>query len=333
VNWKFWVGIGISAILIFLLFRGIDYHKLWEASSHANIYLWVPAFLIQYLLMLIRALRWQYLIRPLKEIGVRSLFSATTIGFMANNLLPARMGEFVRAYVIGGKEGISVTSSFATIVVERLFDIVTVLLLTTAVFLFLELPAGVSEIKGTIRSGAVALLIISLIVVIFLFLLVNSREKGLAIARVLLRPFPEHIKEQDILFLDSLASGLEIVKDGRSLFMVSIYSILNWLVSALPIYIITVSFGFMLPFSSSLLILILLAFAVSVPSSPGYVGPFHAAVYLGLGFYGIGKEEAIGMAIVMHLAQFVPLVLLGLLLLWVEKISFGNIKGAASTSV
>lgn len=330
MNWKFWLGIGISMVLIFFLFRGVDYHKLWEASSHANMYYWLPAFLIQYLLMLLRALRWQYLLKSIKNIGIKDLFSATTIGFMANNLLPARMGEFVRAYVIGEKAGISVTSSFATIVVERLFDIATMLCLTVALFMFFELPGGVSEIEGMIRAGALVLLAVSVTAFFFLFLLVRYREKGLSISRSVLRPFPEKFQEQAVLFLGSLASGLEIVKDGRSLFMVSLYSALNWLISALPIYIITASFGFALPFSSALLILILLAFAVSVPSSPGYVGPFHAAVYLGLGFYGIGKEEAIGMAIVMHLAQFVPLVILGLFLLSKEKLSIGKLKNAAA---
>ncbi len=330
MNWKFWLGMGVSAVLVFFLFRGIDYHKLWEASSHANLYLWVLAFFITYLLMLIRALRWQYLMGHIKKIGIWSLFSATTIGFMANNLLPARMGEFVRAYVIGTKEEVSVTSSFATIVVERIFDMITVLLLAMAVFLLFELPGGVSEIKEMVKGGAYGLMVVIIVAVLFLYVLVRYREKSLSLVRGILRPFPERIQEQSVLFMGSLASGLEIVKGKRPLFMVSIYSVLNWLASALPIYIITISFGFMLPFSSALLILVLLAFAVSVPSSPGSVGPFHYAVYLGLGFYGVGKEEAIGMAIVMHLAQFVPLVVLGLFLVWREKLSFSKIKGAAS---
>ncbi len=333
MNWKFWVGIGVSLILVFFLFRGVDYQKLWEASSHANIYLWIPACLAQYLLMLIRALRWQHLIRPLKEIGILNLFSATTIGFMSNNLLPARMGEFVRAYVIGNREDISITSSFATIVVERIFDIIAVLLLTMVVFLFLELPSGVSEIKETVRSGTYGLLVVIIIAQFFLVMLVMCRETSLSIVRRVLKPFSERIQEQVTLFLNSLASGLEVVRSGRSLFMVSLYSVLNWFVSALAIYIIIVSFGFHLAFSSALLILVMLAFAISVPSSPGFVGPFHYAVYLGLSFYGIGKEEAIGMAIVMHLAQFLPLVVLGLFLLWREKLTFGKIKGAASASV
>lgn len=332
MNWKFWLGIGISAVLIYFLFRGIDYGKLWEASSQANLYYWIPALLIQYLLMLIRALRWQYLMRSIKGIGVWSLFSATTIGFMANNLLPARMGEFVRAYVIGNKEEVSITSSFATIIVERIFDMITVLLLAMAVFLLFDLPGGVSEIKDMVKRGAYGLMVVIMVAVLFLYFLVGYREKCLSVIRGILRPFPERLQEQSALFLGSLASGLEIVKGGRPLFMVSLYSILTWLVSALPIYIITASFGFWLPFSSALLILILLAFAVSVPSSPGYVGPFHYAVYLGLGFYGIGKEEAIGMAIVMHLSQFVPLVVLGLFLVWREKLSFSKIKGATSIS-
>lgn len=332
MNWKFWLGIGISAVLVFFLFRGIDFHKLWEASSRANLYYWIPAFLIQYLLMLIRALRWQQLLNPIKRIGTGSLFSATTIGFMANNLLPARMGEFVRAYVIARKEDISVTSSFATIVVERIFDIIAVLAMTVIVFLFLELPSGVSHIRELVRGGAFSLLVVLAGVVLFLSFLVTYRETATSIARRLLNPFPERVQEQAVLFLNSLASGLDIVKHGRPLFMVVFYSTLNWIVSALPIYLITLSFGFALPFSSALLILVLLAFAVSVPSSPGFVGPFHYAIYLGLGFYGIGKEEALGMAIVMHLAQFVPLVVLGLILLSKEKLSFGKIKVAAATS-
>lgn len=332
MNWKFWLGIGISVILLFFLFRGVDYNKLWEASSHANLYLWIPAFFIQYLLLFIRALRWQFLMAPIKKIGIYSLFSATTIGFMANNVLPARMGEFVRAYVIGEKEGISKTSSFATIVVERLFDGLSVLFIAIVVFLFMELPKDVETMRGTIKAAAYGVAAIYMLVVIFFYMIMMHKEKAFNIVRRLLRPFPDRLKEEAILLLGSFATGLDILREKKSLVMISAYSLLMWFLSALPVYLITVSFGPHPPFTSALLILVMLAFAVALPSSPGFIGPFHAAVYVGLGFYGIKEEEALGMAIVMHLAGFAPIVVLGFILLWKEKLSFGKIKNAASTS-
>lgn len=127
MKWKLWLGIGISVLFLFLAFRKVNLHELKKALESANYIYLIPAILLTILSLWIRAFRWQYILQPVREIRVSSLFSATMIGFMANNLLPVRLGEFVRAYTIGEKERISKSSSLATIVVERIFDGITIL--------------------------------------------------------------------------------------------------------------------------------------------------------------------------------------------------------------
>jgi uncharacterized protein (TIRG00374 family) len=122
LNWKFLLGILSSGLFLYLAFRNVDLilvFKVFKKVKYLNIILVVFLTILGFYL---RAIRWYYLMKPLKSIKISSLFSATMIGFMTNNILPARLGEVFRAYIIGRKENIKKTASFATIIVERVFD-------------------------------------------------------------------------------------------------------------------------------------------------------------------------------------------------------------------
>ena len=136
MNWKLFFSVLISTLFLILAFNRVNLYELKDTLETANYIYLIPAVLLTILSLWIRAVRWGYLLQPVKKININSLFSATAIGLMANNLLPARLGEFVRAYVIGKKELISKSASFATIVVERIFDGLTILLFFNVVAIF-----------------------------------------------------------------------------------------------------------------------------------------------------------------------------------------------------
>ena len=140
MNWKLLTGIIVSGLLLFFAARNVDIQKLWEVLKNVNYWYLIPVLILIMLYMWFRSFRWHFLLRPIKPIPIMSLFSATMIGFMANNLFPARLGEFVRAFAIGSKEQIGRSASFATIVLERILDGFTILSFLIILFFFSPVP-------------------------------------------------------------------------------------------------------------------------------------------------------------------------------------------------
>src|SRR5512147_1775868 len=150
---KLWIGIGISLFFLFLLFRKIDFNKLLSAFREMDYrYLW-PAVLFTFTSYFFRAVRWRFLLIPLKKTRLGNLFPATIIGYMVNNLLPARVGEFVRAFVLAEKEELGKSAVFATLVVDRLFDGFTVLLILLFTFFAVKLPPGKEGMQHSLVAG------------------------------------------------------------------------------------------------------------------------------------------------------------------------------------
>lgn len=152
---RLWLGIGVSIALLALLFRSVDPAELIRAFRGIQGIWLVPAVVFTFLSYLMRAVRWKYLLSPLKQTSFPNLVSATLIGYMANNLLPARLGELVRAYVLGEQEGIGTGAVVATLVIDRLADGFTVLLLLVTAVFTLRLPPGSEGGPAGARGGGV----------------------------------------------------------------------------------------------------------------------------------------------------------------------------------
>jgi hypothetical protein len=227
-------------------------------------------------------MRWQYLMDPIKPLGLGPLYSATIIGFMANGLLPVRMGELVRAYVIGEKGGVSKSASFGTIVVERIFDGFAVLLILFLLAAFMPIPPGMEEYGAKLRWVGGISFAANLAVFSLLALLVFRR--GPMIGRWTASSVPPGGNEKSIELLSSFADGLEIIRRGGRLAAVVVYSIGLWALSIVPNYIMFFAFGIDLPFHAAAFLLVAMAFGVMIPSSPGFIGTYHAAVVAGLAF-------------------------------------------------
>jgi uncharacterized protein (TIRG00374 family) len=277
------------------------------------------------LFYLIRALRWFYLLEPIKKIGLSNLFSSTVIGFAANCVLPARLGEFIRASYIGRMERISKSSSLATIVTERLFDVFTILLILLLVLLSTDFPSEWELTGKAIKTGGFLFLIVFLLSILLLIGLKKKTQAFLNIAQNLLFFLPGKIKQKIVDILKDFSKGLVFVKGPFQLLAVIFYSLILWSLTVLQIYILAFSMGLSLPFLAPFLILVLLCFSVAIPSAPGYIGTFHLACQYGLIFYGFSREKALSMAIVLHATGFIPTVILGLTVFLLHHISLRNL--------
>jgi uncharacterized protein (TIRG00374 family) len=283
----------------------------------------------------LRAERWKYLLEPIKKLTCSQLVPATMIGFMANNILPARAGEFIRAYLLGKKEDIKKTAAFATIILERVCDMVTVLVFLVLVLLMVKFPQAASTDSLSSLSSPALMQKAGILSVVFVAglvgFLVLLKEFPQATTRVVglcLRPFPETLHHKVIDLLESFREGLQVLKTGTHLFYLIFWSLIVWLTVCASGWLVLLAFGLDVPFLAAIFIIVLVAFAVAVPSSPGYVGPFHAAVLAGVLLFqpGLDKGAVAGIAIVFHLMAIVPITLGGVYYLWKEQISFADIR-------
>ena len=320
-NKKLWIGIGISLFFIFLLFRKIDFHKLLAAFREMDYrYLW-PAVLFTFISYFFRAVRWRFLLLPLKKTRLGNLFPATIIGYMANNILPARLGEFVRAFVLGEKEDIGKSAVFATLVVDRLFDGFTVLLILLVTFFTVKLPAGMESMQDSLVVGGYITLALYFLVVVFLVVLKRRTHQTISLIAKLLQPFPSRVSEKVIPLLGSFIGGLRLSSRATELFALVFSSLLIWAFAIWPVDLLLRSFGISLPITASMFIMVFLVFAVLVPAAPGYVGTYHAACVYGLMAFNIQKEKALSVALIIHGVNFFPVILAGLYYLWRDNVS------------
>jgi len=329
------IVLALAVALVALFLRNVD---LWSVG--VNIVRAKPewlalSLLTMFLNLAIRALQWQYLLEPLGHTTFADAFRATAVGNAASTLLPARAGEVIRPYFLARQsrqapthsgERMSATAAFATIILERLLDVVTVLvLLASYVFVFgRELgqsnPAmfvGLKWAGATAAAGSFAALVV-------LFVLAGDPERlGRTMTR-LEQVVPSRLAGLIARIAEKFARGLVAIRRPGRLLVALAWSFPLWLTIAAGIWCVAVAFRFAIPFTGSFLLIALLTLGVAVPT-PGAIGGFHEAFRLGATmFYGAPNEAAVGAAIVLHLFSIGPALLLGLLFAAEEGL---NVKG------
>jgi uncharacterized protein (TIRG00374 family) len=308
------IGILVSVFFLWLAFRKVDYQELAQALKSAN-YLWVfPNMALMVFSMWLRAYRWKFMVNPIKKVGLQRLFSSTMIGFMANNILPVRLGEIVRAYSLGSKAGISRTASFATIVLERVFDGFSLLMLLWITLLISPFPDWVK------RAGNLTLALNVILLVVLIFLEVKT-EPTLKFLNRLLRFLPRKISNQLTELLFKFTTGLKVFRDLPSMIWILIFSMFIWGVVGISNYFIFLAFDLYPPIQASFILLVMVSLAVMIPASPGYVGTFHFFCIAALGLFGYGKNLALPFSVVLHAAQYIPITLIGLIYLKTEHLT------------
>lgn len=314
----------ISAVFLYFAFRRVDLRELATAFGRANYSHVVPAALLTLISLLFRVVRWKYLLHHIKRIGFASLMASASIGFMANHVLPVRLGELIRAYVIGRKEQISKSSAFATIVLARILDGMTVLLF----FVIILLTHSYDYPEWLQKTIFVAFIFFFLAFGFILFLKLRS-DMALRAASFLMKPFPRNVDSAVSRLLGSFIDGLGIIKSARNAVMASLFSILVWLPNGVIIYILAKSFDIDLPFSGALLMLAIYTFGIMIPSAPAFIGTIQYFSVIGLSLFGVSRPVALGFSVIYHLCAFLPVTIVGFIFMFIEGYSLMELRKSA----
>lgn len=324
-NWKAVVGIILGVLLLWYALRNVDPHEVIAEVKRADPLLYILSVIAATAVFWIRAWRWGTLLAPIApDTTFRSRLAATTIGFMGNNVLPARVGEFARAYALSRMEKVTMVTSFGSLVVERLFDAVGVI---GFLFIVMSLPS-VPDLSANYEALANTLGILVIVGFALGFTLVLFPDKMVAlIERTVVRFLPLRVRRPVIDALESFLAGLVVLRSPGLTAKATIETVVLWLFNAFGFWLGFRTFGIDIPFTGALLLQSVVALAVSVPSTPGFFGPFEAAsVWLLSGLYGIPEEKAVSFALGFHIGGFIPVTLIGLYYAWRLGISIREVE-------
>jgi glycosyltransferase 2 family protein len=327
---KVLLGLALSILLLGWTLRDVSLAVVLRHMGEADPLLFVLAIAIATAGFAVRAARWHVLLIPIsRATGFRNRFAATTIGFAANNLLPARVGEVVRAFALGRLERIALPAAIGSLAVERVLDGVVLV-----AFLFLaaaspgfpsvtvagvDVRAAALPIAAVMMGGGLAFLLLALAPA-------RARSVGRGIAR---RFLPGRFQGPVLRAAAGFVTGLAALRDIRLLFLSVVWAVGQWLFLALSFYLGFRAFGIdEVGYVGALFLQSLVSLAVAIPSSPGFFGPFEAAARIGLELWGVDPGRAVSFAVGFHLGGFVPVTLIGLWYLWRTPITWGDLKRA-----
>lgn len=315
-------GFLVTFAFLALALRKIDWGQTAEAFRQADYRLAAVAVLSTALSYVLRTIRWGWILRPAEEFPFSRLYPPLVIGFAVNNILPGRLGEFARAYLLSRKEGVSGSLAFATVVMERVLDGLTIVGALALVGLFWPLPTWgrqLAWVSGAFFASAL----------IFLAGLFVARAKVTAMASLLIRPLPERWRSKLLGMLDAFAEGLDILRSPGTLAVVTGLSVVVWGVEAVTYCAAILAFHIPLEgiglLWQTLFLLSVVNLGIMIPAAPGGVGPYQAAAILALGAFGFPREVALSVSLVTHFVQYALVTGTGLLCLWREEISLGKL--------
>jgi uncharacterized protein (TIRG00374 family) len=321
-----WHTIFIGALtlaLIVVFLRRINLTEAWHAVLRAHLGWIVLATLVTLQTYLLRARRWQAILQPIGHATFRGAFRTTVIGYAANFLLPARVGEVLRPYLLARREHLDPAAAFATIIVERLLDLGMVLLLfAIALWTVGEKVGAEVQSAGAIAAGA------SMAGFVALFVLAGHPERLARWAGRLASRLPPGAARTVEHLVQTFVQGLKVMRSPAHLAVSLAWSLPLWLSIALGIFLTSRAFDLTMPFAGSFLVVGYLTVGVAAPT-PGAVGCFHTAYLLAMTqFFGADENVAGAAAVVLHLLSFVPVTLMGLFFMWQDGLTLGGLKGA-----
>ncbi|HEX4561609.1 MAG TPA: lysylphosphatidylglycerol synthase transmembrane domain-containing protein [Gemmatimonadales bacterium] len=332
-SWAWVLGLAITALCLWWAVRGVHWDEFGAALATVNVPLLLLVVVVATLTFPLRMIRWRVMLRRDDDgpIAWSALWHAVAIGFMANNLLPARAGEFARAYVVKRQAPVRFITALATIGVERLFDGLLMLALMAVAIAAPSFPAN-SVIGGVslshVASGA-AIVFAGFLVVAFIVALHPAPWLRLA-GRVTRALLPERFAHRVNDLLHGLIEGLAVLRKPGRFLTVLWWSLVQWVVNALSFALCFKAFGLAVPAVGSFLLQGILGFGVAIPSSPGYAGVFETATKVTLELYHVDPSRALAYALTYHLTTFIPVTVLGLYSLSRARLHLGDLRGAGA---
>ncbi|MGB8212493.1 MAG: lysylphosphatidylglycerol synthase transmembrane domain-containing protein [Anaerolineales bacterium] len=311
-RWQFWLGVLISAVFLWWALSKMNFGDFWQAIRTADYWWILPGVAVYFVAVWARAWRWHYLLKPIKAIKTRVMFPITCIGYMGNNIYPARAGEVLRAVVLKRREGVPISASLATIIVEKFFDVVVML-----GFVFVNLPA-LARVKGssgfigniqqlTIFGTVLAFIILVIFLLAAMFPLVTAKFGQWFIDRLV----PVRWREQTSSIMRKFLDGLASLRSPVNVLMVLVTSVVIWLLETGKYWFVMHAFNFHVSFFALMLMNGIVNLVTIIPAAPGYIGTFDASGIAVLVAYGVEKATAAGYTVVLHVALWLPITLVG----------------------
>ena len=282
------IGLVITAGALYYTLRNVAFKDLADSFKTVDYIYLVPAVAILLLSFVFRALRWRLLMAPMKKVPVAGLFSPLMVGYMAN-ILPARAGEFIRAYLLGKKHGIPFSGAFASIVVERLFDIVAILLLFAWVFMFnpdmLDSKAAISGISLqtlAVRFGELSVVLVAALIG-FIYMMVAHKQKLMSFIHWFTRHLPEKWHDKAEYLVEEFSLGCMATRDISALFRITLYTVLIWISIVAGYYPFYFAYDLAnKSLESVMVVTVLVCILIVVLPTPAFLGSFNAAILIGL---------------------------------------------------
>jgi uncharacterized protein (TIRG00374 family) len=325
------VLVSLLAIALFAWFLShANFAGVWTEVKRARIDLLVAGVFAVVLTYVLRAWRWQYLLHPIGPTRFRTAFRTTVIGFAALGVLPARAGDLLRPYLLARQEGLPVSATLATIVMERVLDLIAVLALLALYVWGLAGPGTLPpallrgiEVSAAL-AGAVAIALMGV-----MWVLATHPERIGALVFTMARVLPHSVADRLADLARTFSAGFAVAREPRALAAAVAWSFPLWLAIAAEAWLVTIAFGIAMPFAGTFLLQALLVIGVAVPT-PGAVGSYHEAYRIGVTtFFGAGEDTAVAAAIVTHAISYFPVVLAGIVFMAQDGLSFGRIKALA----
>ena len=325
-------GVAISALCVWLSMKDVHFSEVLIALKGANPLGFLIVMLVTLLGFWLRAVRWQYFIAAGRRIRVASLFSATMIGFMANNVLPLRLGEFVRPWALARRERLSKSTLLATVVVERAVDMLTLLGIFGMSMLVHPIAAS-TDAGRLVQWGARVL--IGLCVALTLFVIAVERNRALAqaVVRGVTAPLPGGTRTRVADMLAHFLEGLGLFRDLGRLARVFALSFTMFMCFAFGLGVSLWSLGISLPWYAGLVMLVITAIGIMVPAAPGYIGTLNIACTAGLALFGVGKAQSVPFSWFYFFSQWLPITAVGLVYLNREGLSLRSLGQARTGDV
>ncbi|MEN8780558.1 MAG: lysylphosphatidylglycerol synthase transmembrane domain-containing protein [Desulfobacterales bacterium] len=340
------VGTVVSITTLYFAFRNVPIRELLEYLTSIN-YIWIiPTVAVILFAFGLRAARWRFILASSYPVGFWQAFHPLMIGFMINCVLPGRVGEFARPFVLNRKEAVPVSTGLATVAVERIFDLIILLLLFLAVSSFVRIAPGFNvtfgghrlnyEVLVTVFNG---MLKIGVLMVIGLLLVTLGKTRELANRLILSAPemmffasnssrdwLNEKVCRPAVRIIENIASGMALIKDPKRIIICFFYSLAVWFFTALSYYLFSIGCPEInLTLSEIVAVMVIICFVIALPSVPGYWGLWEAGGVFAMLLFGVSENEAAGYTLANHAVQIVPVVLVGLVSAWISGVSIRQV--------
>ncbi len=302
------VGIAVSGVCVVLLLWNIEWSRFWDALGGADYWWLIPVLLTIGLDLWLKVLKWQMLLVPAGRVSQVNLLYSMSVGYLVNTVLPGRLGELARTYMLAKVEGVSTVAVLSTVALDRILDVVGVAVLLAVVLPTTDLPSWIGDSGLLVGIGGIALLVLCI-------LLAYPRWRSLFLRLLSSAPrFPG--KDLIERWADALCLGMEGLKGVGPLLRIMVATAGIWIVTVFSAYFAQLAFHIQAPLWAAALVVAITNLGMVAPSTPGYLGVYQYLAVLALSAFAVERELALGFAVVFHLTWILPVCLLGVFGLW-----------------